>query len=77
MAQEDQATRASQEAMDSVMNTNYVTLIKKHWQALGHTTITQLLQVHTGKGTPPIPMVGNQSACLSWILKGHCFANCP
>jgi hypothetical protein len=74
---EDRATRSSRGAADPVTNTNYVTSIKKRWQASGHTTIAQLLQAHTGEGTPPVPMVGDQSACLSWILKGRCFANCP
>ena len=77
VAQDYQATKASQGAVDPVMmNTNYITSIKKCWQASGHTTIAQMLQVHTGEGTFPVPMVGDQSACLSWILKGCCFANC-
>ena len=56
--------------------TNYVISVKKHWQALGHTTIAQLLQVHANEGDPPVPMVGSQTACLSWILKGRCYSNC-
>ena len=35
-----------------------------------------MLQVLTGEGVPPIPMVGEQVVGLSWILKGCCFANC-
>ena len=76
-AWEDQASRSNHDAADPGMNTNYITLIKKRWQASGHATITQLFQAHTSKGAPPVPMVRNQSVCLSWILKGHCFSNCP
>ena len=75
VAHGDWASRSS--PADSVTNTNYVTLIKKCWQASGHATIAQLLQVHTSEEAPPVPMVRNQSACLSWILKGQCFTNCP
>ena len=42
-AWEDQATRASRGAADPVTNTNFVTSIKKCWQASGHTTIAQML----------------------------------
>ena len=59
-----------------VMNTNYQTSLRKCWQALGHASITQLLQAYTSKGTPTVPMMGDQPICLSWILRGCCFDNC-
>ena len=57
-------------------NTNYLPSLRKHWQALGHGSNTQLLQAHTSKGTPPVPMMGDQVTCLMWLLKGCCFNNC-
>ena len=41
------------------MNPNYLTSLKKCWQALGHVTIAQLLQAYTSKGTPTVPMMGD------------------
>ena len=58
------------------MNTNYQAPLRKHWQASGHMSITQLLQAYTGEGTPTVPMMGDQPVCLSWILRGCCFDNC-
>ena len=58
------------------MNTNYQTSLKKCWQASGHATIAQLIQAYASKGTPTMPTMGDQPACLSWIMKGHCFDNC-
>ena len=26
---------------------------------------------------PLVPKMGDQEACLSWIIKGRCFTNCP
>ena len=59
-----------------VMNTNYQVSFCKHWQATGHTSITQLLQAYTGDGTLMVPKLGDQTVCLSWILRGWCFDNC-
>ena len=59
-----------------VMNTNYQVSFHKPWQATGHTSIAQLLQAYTGKGAPMVPMMGDQTVCLSWILRGWCFDNC-
>ena len=75
--QENWAARSGWGVSDPLMNMNYVISIKKHWQASGHSTIAQLLQAHTGEGAAPVPMVGDQPACLLWILKGRCFVNCP
>ena len=36
-----------------------------------------MLQVHSGEGALPVPKMGKQEACLSWIIKGRCFTNCP
>ena len=59
-----------------VTNINYQAPFCKHWQAEGHTSITQLLQAYSGEGTPTMPKMGDQMVCLSWILKGWCFENC-
>ena len=32
-----------------VTNTNYQPSLQKHWQALGHSSIAQLLQAYTGE----------------------------
>ena len=63
--------------MNPVTNTNYVASIKNRWLASGHPTIAQLLQAHMGDGEPPVPTVGDQAVCLSWILKGRCHEGCP
>ena len=72
-----QASRGGRGSMNPATNTNYVTSIKRCWLASGHATIAQLLQAYTGEGEPPVPMVGDQAACLSWILKGRCYKSCP
>ena len=59
-----------------VTNTNYQAFLRKRWQASGHSSIAQLLQVYTGEGTPTVPMMGDKPVCLSWLLKGRCFDNC-
>jgi hypothetical protein len=59
------------------MNTNYVNSLKKRWQASGFNTLQAMLQAHMGKGTPLVPKMGDQESCLSWLIKGQCFANCP
>ena len=59
-----------------VMNTNYQASIRKCWQASGHASIAQLLQAHTSEGTPTVPKMGDQTVCLSWLLRGCCFKNC-
>ena len=35
-----------------------------------------MLQAYTGEGRPTMPMLGDKEACLSWLVKGRCFANC-
>jgi hypothetical protein len=62
---------------EGVTNTNYVNSIKKRWQASGLSTLQLMLQAHSGEGAPPVPKMGEQEACLSWLIKGWCFANCP
>jgi hypothetical protein len=62
---------------EGVTNTNYVNSLKKRWQASGLGTLQSMLQAHTGEGPPPVPKMGEQEACLSWLIKGRCFANCP
>ena len=59
-----------------VMNTNYPVAFHKHWQAAGHNSIAQLLQAYTGEGTLTVPKMGDQTVCLSWLLRGWCFDNC-
>ena len=70
------ATQASHDSGNPVTKMNYIHSLRKHWQASGHGSITQLLQAHTSEGTPPMPMMGDQVACLSWLLRGCCFDNC-
>jgi hypothetical protein len=74
-----QGTQASHtcSTLEGVNNTNYVNSLKKHWQASGLSTLQSMLQVNSGKGAPPVPKMGKQEACLSWLIKGCCFANCP
>ena len=72
-----QASRWGQGSTSPATNTNYVASIKRCWLASGHATIAQLLQAYTGEGEPPVPTVGDQAACLSWILKGRCYESCP
>jgi hypothetical protein len=62
---------------EGVTNTNYVNSLKKRWQASGLNTLQAMLQAHAGEGAPPVPKMGEQEACLSWLIKGRCFANCP
>ena len=58
-----------------VMNTNYQPSLRKCWQASGHLSIAQLLQAYTSKGMPTVPKMGDQTVCLSWLLRGCCFDN--
>ena len=59
------------------MNMNYVISMKKCWLASGLSNLQAMLQAHSGDRAPWVPKMGNQEACLSWIIKGRCFANCP
>ena len=59
------------------MNMNYVNSVKKRWLASGLSNLQAMLQAHSGDGAPLVPKMGDQEACLSWIIKGRCFANCP
>lgn len=61
---------------EPVTNMNYMNLIKKHWQALGFSILQAMHQAHSGEGALPVPKMGDQEACLSWIIKGRRFANC-
>ena len=36
-----------------------------------------MLQAHSGDKVLLVPKIGDQEACLSWIIKGRCFTNCP
>ena len=58
------------------MNTNYMNLIKKCWHASGLSTLQTMFQAHSGEGVPLVLKMGEQEACLSWIIKGRCFTNC-
>ena len=58
------------------MNTNYVN-VKKCWLASGLSNLQAMLQAHSGDRAPLVPKMGDQEACLSWIIKGRCFVNCP
>ena len=65
-------------SLEPVMNTNYVNSVKKRWLASGLLSNLQaMLQAHSGDGAPLVPKMGDPEACLSWIIKGRCFANCP
>ena len=59
------------------MNTNYVNSVKKRWLTSGLSNLQAMLQAHSGDVAPPVPKIGDQEACLSWIIKGRCFVNCP
>ena len=59
-----------------VTNMNYPVAFRKRWQAAGHNSIAQLLQAYTGEGTLTVPKMGDQTVCLSWLLRGWCFDNC-
>ena len=65
------------ESLEPVMNTNYVNSVKKRWLTSGLSNLQAMLQAHSGDGAPLVPKMGDQEACLSWIIKGRCFTNCP
>ena len=71
-----QTNQPSRDGGTMVMNTNYQAALRKCWQASGHSSITQLLQAYTSKSTPTVPTMGDQTVCLSWLLRGCCFDNC-
>ena len=56
---------------------NYFNSVKKCWLASGLSNLQAMLQAHSGDGVLPFPKMGDQEACLSWIIKGRCFVNCP
>jgi hypothetical protein len=62
---------------EGVTNTNYMNSLKKRWQASGLGTLQLMLQAHAGEGPPSVPKMGEQEACLLWLIKGWCFTNCP
>jgi hypothetical protein len=36
-----------------------------------------MLDAHNVYTEVKLPKFGNNDACLLWLLKGHCFADCP
>jgi hypothetical protein len=64
-------------AHTSVTNTNYNTVIKKRWEAGAFASIKAMLDAHNTDTELKLPKFGTDDACLSWLLKGRCFADCP
>jgi hypothetical protein len=64
-------------AHNPVTNTNYNSALKKRWEAGACTTIKTMLDAHNADSEVKLPKFGNNDACLSWLLKGRCFADCP
>jgi hypothetical protein len=60
-----------------VTNTNYNAAIKKRWEAGAFASIKAMLDAHTADTAVALPKFGSDDACLSWLLKGRCFADCP
>jgi hypothetical protein len=60
-----------------VTNTNYNGALKKRWEAGACTTIKTMLDAHNADTEVKLPKFGNDEACLSWLLKGRCFTDCP
>jgi hypothetical protein len=36
-----------------------------------------MIDAHTSDTAVTLPKFGSDDACLSWLLKGRCFADCP
>jgi hypothetical protein len=64
-------------AHTSVTNTNYNNVIKKRWEAGAFASIKALLDAHSVGTEIKLPKFGTDDACLSWLLKGRCFGDCP
>jgi hypothetical protein len=60
-----------------VTNTNYNNAIKKRWEAGAFASIKAMLDAHNADTEVKLPKFGADDACLSWLLKGRCFADCP
>lgn len=60
-----------------VTNTNYNNAIKKRWEAGAFASIKAMLDAHAADTEVKLPKFGADDACLSWLLKGRCFADCP
>ena len=60
-----------------VTNTNYNNAIKKRWEAGAFASIKAMLDAHNADTEVKLPKFGTDDACLSWLLKGRCFADCP
>ena len=63
------------EADLQVMNTNWHPSLKKHWEVSGLTVLHNMLKKKPDN--VDIPKMSDKTACLSWIIKGHCFSTCP
>ena len=40
------------------------------------TSLNAMLAKNTGEDAAPMPMCGDAESCLTWLLRGHCYANC-
>jgi hypothetical protein len=60
-----------------VTNTTYNAAIKKRWEAGAFASIKSMLDAHNADTEIKLPKFGADDACLSWLLKGRCFADCP
>jgi len=67
----------AQETHTRVTNTSYVDSLKTRWTASGFMTIKSMRDAAPAGTVIPAPKVGGKEACLSWLLKGYCFADCP
>ena len=57
-----------------VTNTNWNPTLKKHWEASGFLVLNDMLK---GKLLEvELPKFGNDTACLSWLIKGRCHSTC-
>ena len=63
------------EADIQVTNTNWNPSLKKCWEASGLTMLHDMLKKKPDN--VDILKMGDKTACLSWIVKGHCFSTCP
>ena len=59
-----------------VTNTNWNASIKKHWEAVNIVSLNMMLEAKDLNATAPLPKLRDKDACLSWLIKGHCFDNC-
>jgi hypothetical protein len=56
---------------------NYNNAVKTRWEAGAFGSIKAMLDAHNAGMEVKLPKFGNDEACLSWLLKGRCFADCP